>query len=40
MIVGLAAEHREEKTVMIDPTYLEAHRTATSLAAKKGGVDV
>ncbi len=39
MMVGLAAEHGEEKTVMIDATYLKAHRTATSMAAKKGGVD-
>ena len=39
MMVGLAAEHGEEKTVMIDATYLTAHRTATSMAAKKGGVD-
>ena len=37
MLVGLAAEHGEEKTVMIDATYLKAHRTATSMAAKKGG---
>ena len=36
MMVGLAAEHGEEKTVMIDATYLKAHRTATSMAAKKG----
>ena len=33
MMVGLAAEHGEEKTVMIDATYLKAHRTATSMAA-------
>ena len=39
MMIGLAAEHGEKKTVMIDATYLQAHRTATSLAAKKGGVD-
>ena len=38
MMVGLAAEHGEEKTVMIDATYLKAHRTASSLAMKKGGV--
>jgi len=36
MMVGLAAEHSEEKTVMIDTTYLKTHRTATSMAAKKG----
>ena len=38
MMAGLAAEHGEQKTVMIDATYLKAHRTATSMAAKKGGV--
>lgn len=37
MMVGLAAEHGEKTTVMIDATYLKAHRTATSMAAKKGG---
>ncbi len=51
MMVGMVAEHDEEKTVMIpsrdiasqcpvglvDATYLKAHRTATSVAAKKGG---
>lgn len=35
----LAAEHGEEKTVMIDAIYLKAHRTATSMAVKKGCVD-
>ena len=39
MMAGLAAEHGERKTVMIDATYLKAHRTATSLGVKKGGVD-
>ena len=38
IMVGLAAEHGEETTVMIDATYLKAHRTATSLAAKNGGM--
>jgi len=38
IMVGLAAEHGEETTVMIDATYLKAHRTATSLAAKNGGL--
>ena len=38
MMVGLAAEHGEQKTVMIDATHLKARRTATSMAAKKGGV--
>ena len=39
MMVGLAVDHGEERTVMIDATYLEAHRTASSLGVKKGGVD-
>jgi transposase len=39
MMVGLAANHGEEKTVMIDATYLKAHRRATSMGVKKGGVD-
>lgn len=38
MMAGLAAEHGEETTVMIDATYLKAHRTATSMAVKKGDV--
>ena len=49
MVVGLAAEHGDEKTVMIEVSrrtpcvrvslrkYLKAHRTETSMAAKKGG---
>ena len=37
MMAGLAADHGEEKTVIIDATYLKAHRTATSLGVKKGG---
>ena len=36
MMVGLSAEHGEKKTAMIDATYLKTHRTATSMAAKKG----
>ena len=39
MTVGLAADHGEERTVMIDATYLKAHRTASSLGVKKGDVD-
>jgi hypothetical protein len=39
MMAGLAAEHGETKTVMIDATYLKANRTTTSLGVKKGGVD-
>ena len=29
------AKHPEEKTAMIDATYLKAHRTATNVGAKK-----
>ena len=36
---GLASEAAEQKTVMIDATCLKAHRTASSLAVKKGGAD-
>jgi len=35
MMDGLAAEAAIPKTVMIDATYLKAHRTATSLRSKK-----
>ena len=34
---GLASEATVPKTVMIDATYLKAHRTASSLRSKKGG---
>jgi len=34
---GLASDGGEEKVVMIDATYLKAHRTASSLRVKKGG---
>ena len=37
IMVGLAAEATDPKTIMIDATYLKAHRTACSLRAKKGG---
>ena len=37
ILVGLAAESAEHKTIMIDATYLKAHRTASSLCVKKGG---
>lgn len=39
ILEGLAAEEPEEKTAMIDATYLKVHRTASSLRLKKGGVD-
>ena len=38
MMEGLAAESTEQATIMIDATYLKAHRTASSLRLKKGGV--
>jgi hypothetical protein len=37
MMDGLTDEAAVPKTVMIDATYLKAHRTATSLRSKKGG---
>ena len=37
IMVGLAAESADHKTIMIDATYLKAHRTASSLCVKKGG---
>jgi len=40
IMVGLAAEAPDNKTVSIDATYLTAHRTASSLWVKRGGVDV
>lgn len=40
IMMALTAEHGGEETVMIDATYLKAHRTATSMGVKKGGVDV
>ena len=36
MMGGLAAAGAEPKTVMIDATYLKAHRTASSLRVKRG----
>ena len=40
MMMGLATDHGEKKTVMIDATYLKAHCTASSLDVKKGGAAV
>ncbi len=37
IMAGLASERAEQKTIMMDATYLKAHRTASSLRAKKGG---
>jgi hypothetical protein len=39
MMEGPAVESAAPKTVMIDATYLKAHRTASSLRLKKGGLD-
>ncbi len=39
MLIGLAANHGGQKTVMIDATYLKAYCMASSLAVKKGDVD-
>jgi hypothetical protein len=39
MMAGLAANHGEMKTVMIDATYPKAHRIETKLGRQKGGVD-
>jgi len=38
MMEGLAAVRTEPKTVMIDATYLKAHRTDLSLRVKKGSM--
>ena len=40
MMEGLASEATVPKTVMIDSTYLKAHRTGTSLRSKKGGQEI
>ena len=36
MMEGLSAAQPERRTVMVDATYLKAHRTASSLGVKKG----
>ena len=36
MMEGLATAEAKPKTVMIDATYLKAHRTASSLREKRG----
>ena len=33
--MGLSTESADHKTIMIDATYLKAHRTAMSLQVKK-----
>lgn len=37
MLIELAGEGAQTETVMMDATHLKAHRTASSLARKKGG---
>lgn len=39
MMEGLATVSVTPKTIMIDATYLKAHRTASSLRIKKGILD-
>ena len=39
ILMGLAEQAPDTKTISIDATYLKAHRTASSLRLKKGGVD-
>jgi hypothetical protein len=36
MMEGLPAQQPEPQTVMIDAIYFKAHRTASSLGARKG----
>ena len=40
IIMELAEQAPDNKTISIDATYLKAHRTASSLGLKKGGVGV
>ena len=38
IMMGLAEQAPDNKTISIDATYLKAHRTASSLRLKRGGV--
>ena len=38
MMDGLVSKGAARKTIMIDATYLKAHRTASSLRVKKGAL--
>ena len=40
MMAGLATDHGEDKTVIIDANHLKAHWTVSSMRVEKGGVDV
>ena len=39
ILMGLAEQAPDNKTISIDATYLKAHRTASSLRLRKGGED-
>jgi hypothetical protein len=39
LVANEAEQAPDNKTISIDATYLKAHRTASSLRLKKGGVD-
>lgn len=39
ILMGLAEQAPDNKTISIDATYLKAHRTASSLLLKKAGED-
>lgn len=39
IMMGLAEQAPDNKTISIDAIYLKAHRTASSLRLKKGGED-
>ena len=39
ILMGLAEQAPDNKTLSIDAAYLKAHRAASSLRLKKGGVD-
>ena len=39
ILMWLAEQAPDNKTISIDATYLKAHRTASSLRLKKGGKD-
>jgi len=39
IMMGLAGQPPDNKTISIDASYLKAYRTAASLRLKKGGED-
>jgi hypothetical protein len=40
IMTGLAVKAPDNKTISFDAAHLKTHRTASSLWAKRGGVDV